>query len=547
MKPWYTDCYRRHLADMHIDDWNDQFLSEFSPEVYFKSLCRAKIESPMIYVQSHAGHCYFPTKTGHLHRAFKDHPHSIKQLVTMCKNAGMHPVLYYSLIYNTYEEDNHPEWRIREETNGPSHRQKHKGRGSRYGLCCPNNAEYRAFNEAQIREICAYFRDENGNALMDGMFFDMLFWPLVCRCPACTARFLAECGESEIPQEDPHDPAWVKFLRAHERWIAEFAQFATKLCKELVPGVSVEHNYANAIAGTNIQGSTELVNLACDYTGGDLYGDSYNHSFTAKYYYGITQNQPFEYMTCRCDRTLLAHTVTKDEEVLGAQILLTAAHHGASLIIDAIDPRGTLDSRVFDTIGRAFEKQIPYEKHFKGTLFANCAVLYSTTGRYNSNGQKFNSLTASVNTTRTLIEANVPVAVLGRPGLSNAGRFELITAGAIAGLNDTERDQLIQFVNNGGSLYFSGAEEPELLRAFFGAELAGFTEENRLYLAPTGKGEAVMQPFNTAYPMPIEASLPKLTHVSADTALFATVTLPYTVPGNYQFASIHSDPPGAGD
>ena len=67
---WFTDCLRRNLVDMHIDDWNDEFLSRFDPEDYVRNLKRAHIQAPMLYLQSHAGHCYWPTKTGHMHRAF---------------------------------------------------------------------------------------------------------------------------------------------------------------------------------------------------------------------------------------------------------------------------------------------------------------------------------------------------------------------------------------------------------------------------------------------------------------------------------------------
>ena len=31
---FYSKLYRRHLLDMHINDWNPEFLSRFSPEVY---------------------------------------------------------------------------------------------------------------------------------------------------------------------------------------------------------------------------------------------------------------------------------------------------------------------------------------------------------------------------------------------------------------------------------------------------------------------------------------------------------------------------------
>jgi hypothetical protein len=44
---WYHDKFRRTLLDMHIEDWDDRFLSEYDPDVYFKALKRAKITATM--------------------------------------------------------------------------------------------------------------------------------------------------------------------------------------------------------------------------------------------------------------------------------------------------------------------------------------------------------------------------------------------------------------------------------------------------------------------------------------------------------------------
>ena len=70
-------------------------------------------------------------------------------------------------------------------------------------------------------------------------------------------------------------------------------------------------------------------------------------------------------MTCRCNKKLREHTISKPETDLEAEIMLTAAHHGASLIIDAIDPDGGLDARAYERLGKVFEKQIPYEKYME--------------------------------------------------------------------------------------------------------------------------------------------------------------------------------------
>ena len=58
---WYSDQFRRHLCDMHIEDWDDSFLSEFSPETYCEMLKKANMQGAMLYWQSHVGYCNWPS------------------------------------------------------------------------------------------------------------------------------------------------------------------------------------------------------------------------------------------------------------------------------------------------------------------------------------------------------------------------------------------------------------------------------------------------------------------------------------------------------
>ena len=490
---WYNNSYRRNLVDMHIEDWDDAFLSEFDPVVYCENLKKAKIKSAMVYFHSHVGYSYYPTRVGRIHKGLIGNEDAIKRLVDLCHKSGIDVIGYYSLIYNSYERDRHPEWQIFKEYSEDTEYLK----GSRYGLCCPNNPEYRAYVREQIKEISEYFT-------VDGMFYDMTFWPGKCKCPHCEMRFLNETGYSGIPtEEDWSGKKFLAFKQKREEWIGEFARFVTACSKEFMPHASVEHNYAYSACSDWNKASTEKISDACDYVGGDLHGSNpYRNSFAAKYWRSITKNPPFEYMISRCDDVLSVHTITKTEARLSLEMFLTAAHHGATFVIDAIDPIGTLDSRVYERIGRIFEKQIPYEKYFNGTPIEDIAIYYSPSGRYNRFGEDANTLNCSITMLRGAIMEHILTGVKSNSTSASLGEHKMVLAPAVAGLDDICRANICDYVKNGGVFYFSGGEEPELLRELLGAEFENYSLSRYSYIAPANDGDPLFGEFTQKYPMP---------------------------------------------
>ena len=533
---WFSDSFRRNLVDMHLEDWDPEFLCEFVPQEYYENLVRANVRSAMIYLHSHVGYSYYPTKTGHMHKALIGREDSMKQLIDLCRAGGIDVVGYYSLVFNTFEEDRHPEWRIIDSYDGTSERQ----RGSRYGHCCPNNPEYRTYITEQIKEISEYFT-------VDGMFYDMTYWHGCCQCPACRERYLREEGKPIPTKVDLGDPEWQRFMQKRYEWIGEFAQFVTATSKKYMPHASVEHNYAYGVAGDWNQAVTERTNDACDYCGGDLGGDQYLQSFVCKYYRAVTKNPPFEYMIYRCTPNLSQHTVTKSATQLELEVFLTAAHHGAAFIIDAIDPIGTLNPKVYSLIGGIFGKLIPYEKYMlDGEPIEEVGIYYSTSGRYNTRGDDFENKKCAANLMRTLVMHNVSVGIISNSDkrIDNS-KWKFVFAPAIAGLMDSDRQKICDYVREGGSLYLSGCEDAELLRELVGVEIDGFTDISKTYYAPIEKyGYIFGDDYDQKYPLPVNYSMPytRLTKDGVDVA--ALLTLPYFDPNDpSKYSSIHSNPP----
>lgn len=538
---WYSNRFRRHLIDMHIDDWREDFLSQFSPENYINNLKLAKVNYAMIYLQSHAGLCYYPTKTGDMHKALNNQPDLIRRTVALCREADIRVCGYYSLIYNTREHDKHPAWRMIRSC-GASQREGNPSDGTkmdfsssktfRYGLCCPNNPDYLQFVLDQIDEMLDYFP-------LDALFFDMPFWPHTCYCRHCAEKYEALYGHAM-----PIDPAsgsaeYLELNRFKGEQMGAFIRAVTNYVKQRCPEMPIEHNFATSIACDSFMGCFEPIAEACDYVGGDLYGNLYNHSFACKYFRAVSPNQPFEQMVSRCKPALAMHTLTKSADEMKTSVASIMAHHGATLVIDAIDPVGTMDERVYRRFGEVFDFQKPYEPFFTGEPIEDIAVYYGIRSR--AVGEACNSRECCKILGQTLIRAHIPFGVTGSFGPLE--KYSFIAAPVLSELEEGDNRRLIDYVNQGGILYLSGCQNRALVEELTGHQYLHDTEEENLYIAPNEDYVNLFGWFNAKYPLPFDHTAP-VVKANRNAAVIATLTLPYTQPTEARFASIHSDPPG---
>lgn len=569
MCSWYKHNYRRTLLDMHIEDWDEQFFSKFDPRDYFEKLKIAEITAPMIYVQSHVGLCYWPTQSGRMHRGFLGKEDQIRRLFDLCHEAGMDVVLYYSIIYNNVEYERHPEWRMRDHQGRSS-----RDHGGRYGLCCPNHEGYRAFVKEQIKEFCEYFDFE-------GVFFDMTFWPEVCYCDSCRKKFV-EKYDYEIPHiVDWRDDRWKAFNEERHQWIGEFADMLTAEVKKYRPEVSVEHQYGNSLSFWRF-GNNENVSKASDYIGTDLYGGIHEQSFACKTWYNLTKNQPFQYMTSRCYPTLAEHTTTKSFDRMRQCVAMTFLHHGASLLIDAIDPAGTTDGRVYEMFGRIYGEMKAYEPYMdKGEMAYDVSLYFDLNGKMNIEENGYDVLDhaldrdasragtmphfdALMGAARGLSEHHIPYSVINNWKFEEMWKHKVLVLADVPDMPEEYCDLVLDYLLEGGNVYISGHSAPYLVKAVFGTETQGLTKERITYMAPA-EGSRIMQGlFTKEYPMVMfdkAVIMPK----EAQGEVLAHLVLPYTVPGiawsmfptdikeheyidikgdAYPFATIHANPPG---
>lgn len=541
---WYKDKYRRHLMDMHIEEWDESFLSKLSEDDYIAALKEANVQSAMIYLQSHVGYCYYPTKNGHMHKAFVGRENFMANLADRCRENSITPIGYYSITHNTWAHNKFPAWRMlmangkskcldEEEAKKKSEYSFSDAMAQRYGFCCPNVKEYVDFTVEQIREISEY-------AHLDGMLYDMPFWPHICYCENCKKRWREENGGEMPINPETGSKEHSMLMNTMTRWMSDFCAKVREATLKYMPGCSVIFNSAYAVLNVSdfgIYGALEH----CDYAGGDLYGGLMNQSFSCKFYRTVTKNSPFEYMFSRCEPGLGKHTITKSKDLMLSQVFLTAAHHGATMLIDAIDPDGGFDKRIYKKVGEVFSEEEKYEKYFTGDMIADVGIYYSMKSKFNKYGKAYNCHTASVNLAHNFIENNISFNISGEN--DDLEKYKMVFAPLLTSEDESENEKFVNYVKNGGVLYLSGAQNEKLTEELLNVKVKGVTKEAVTYMSPKDGNEDIFEYFSYKYPVAFDTNA-ALLETEDDDSAYATLTLPYTNQNEGRFASIHSNPPG---
>ena len=555
MSKWYEKSYRRNLVDMHIEDWDEEFLSKFSPQEYVDNMKLAQVQSCMVYANSHVGHCYWPTKVGNVHANMKDMDW-FGETIRLVRDAGMDAIAYYTINFINYEYETHEEWRMRD-ANGRGSREEGciSHFYTRYGLVCPNNKNYREYVDRHVGELIESYE-------LDGIFYDMNFWPMFCVCDACKERYKKETGK-EIPTTlDWNDPEWLQFQAKREEWLVDMAEYLWNIVKSRKPNMTVEHNFAPAMLSWNSAWTDKLADWV-DFNSGDNYGNMDWQSFINKLHNTLTKNLPYEFMTSRCYPTLLDHTSIKPKDMLYLENAITLANGGAFFFIDAINPDGSMCREPYEIMGEIFEKSKKYEPYLGGRLKADVAIYMSVNSNFDptappvetnrvvtgaghmSLGVTFPQHSmAAISAARILKENHIPYTVLTKQNLKHLNQYSILVMTSINLIDEEEERQIKEWVQGGGKLYITGTVPLPMVMEMLDIEFQGYTDSLITYINATDIGKFVIEgTYNQTTPVTVFKPQMKVKS-NGNAEVLATIGLPYTNPVETKFSSIHSNPPG---
>lgn len=524
---WHKNSYRRIFMDMHLSDDNPEYLSKLDVDKLVESLSIAGATNVAVKAKSHVGVHYWPGKYGRMHKTLEKRGLDyVGQMVEKCHKKGIGVMVYYSQIHDNYAYETYPEWRM-VNPEGKSSREL----GERYGWVCPNNTEYRKYVKEILEEL---------NELYDfeGMFLDMPYWPMVCYCDDCKKRFKSETGYDIPINLEWDDPVSIEFVHRRQRWMEEFMLENTRVVKAIKPHVTIEHNVSTLGHDWQLGGSEGGID-ACDYAGGDFYGGFMQQSFICKYYNNITPNKPFCYHTSRCDDRLTLHTVTRSAEQLTIYGICSIMHNGAFNICDAMNPDGTITHAIYrNELRNAFKAVEGYEKYVSGNICANIAILYDNELKVNDN-----YIQSPLNVAEIMREKNIAFDVIGNRNIKGL-KTPILSINDVFGLTDTDAVNIREYVEKGGKLFITGKIGHPDVEKLVGIKVKGKSDYMHPYLVPTDIGEEYFVGFSKESPYPVNRFAWESDVVADNAEILATLTYPYTKPGDYEFAAIHSNPPG---
>jgi Hypothetical glycosyl hydrolase 6 len=558
---WPSQTYRRLLVDTHVPDWDSSLLASFDAADYVSTIADAGFQSLMQYANSHVGLCLWRTKIGQIHRNMQGRDY-FGEVMEQCHRRGLHRVAYYSLIFDDWAYRTYPDWRIVSADDSDAKRH------DRAGAVCINSL-YPEHAIACIKELVAGYDFES-------IFFDMTFWPTICYCSHCIARYWKEQNAEPPRIVDWKDPQWRTFQKSRERWMREFALSVTQAVKQVRP-IQVYHQFGTFFAPWTVAVSLEQ-NEASDFAAGDFYGGAAQFSIVCKAYLSLTRKRPFEFMTSRT-LNLNDFETTKPFEQLALESMIPMIHSSACLLIDAIKPTGALNPRAYEYLSQINALRDAYEPFLGGELLADVAIYYDKNSMYDPDAHgitaadaakntwsvKMPHLDAAVGAARFLRESHIPFGVVTNASLDQLSSYRAVILPNVLEMTLDQAAVFRQFVSNGGVLFATGVssmsapgdkqsgqdglggQERFLLEDVLGVRYLGRVGGRTTYLSPTNREliDAIWPQENMGFSGP-------MVKVQAAPAaeVLATITLPFVDPEagtalNTRFAQIWSNPPAS--
>jgi beta-galactosidase GanA len=199
---------------------------------------------------------------------------------------------------------------------------------------------------------------------------------------------------------------------------------------------------------------------------GDFCGGAVEISAVCKLISVLSKNQPVEFMVPLCE-SLVHHTTDKSADILMMEAYAAIANNSCFVIIDAIDPVGTLNRKTYVRASEIFKEVRRYAAYLSAdsSIVADVAIYWSFESLINPayNGKDISEFVYDPtpidrikNIVETFVKFKIPFTLITEKQIDQLSDFQVLILPAVVMLSAQEAEAIRKFVKAGGKVYASG-------------------------------------------------------------------------------------------
>ena len=436
--------FRQIHLDFHTSPLIPDVGADFDPDLFARTLERARVNSVTVFAKGHHGMSYYDTAVGVKHPALRCD--MLGEMVCACHERGIRVPAYISVTWDEWAAKNRPEWLALDRDGrmwfgGPL--------AATWHSLCMLNPGYQDYLLAQTEEVLRNYE-------VDGLFMDIWMTPRpTCFCASCVGRM-------EAAGVDPEDEAACRTFNYAER--EALMARVRALADEIRPGSSVLFNSCIEVGKRDWMKHFTHVEIESLPTGGWGYG---HFPLFVRYFrnFGLQTMG----MTARFHRSWGDFGGIKNRAALEFECFRMIAAGSRCSVGDQLHPRGALDPAVYDLIGSVYqsvERKEPWCREAEPV--AHVALMHA------------DGLEATVKgAVRALLEMHELFDVVDAE--SDLSPYDVLILPDTVRLNEALAGKLRAHLAGGGSLIASGesglaADRDEFALAEFGVTYHGAAE-----------------------------------------------------------------------
>ena len=438
--------------DFHAGAANKNIGANTTPEMVGTILDMVHPDYIQVDCKGHPGYSSYPTEVGNPAPGLVTDPLLVWRKVTADRGVGLY--MHYSGVWDARSVELHPDWAIKDPAGNPSDRITS------------------VFGPYVDKLLIPQLKELAGKYQVDGMWVDGECWATSLDYGEKAARLFKEETGLDAPVS-PEDPGWYEWKQFHREAYRKYLRHYISAVRSEYPEFQICSNWAYT------HHMSEPVSAPVDFLSGDYSAMNSVNSARVASRYLAWQGVPWDLMAWsfsigeggrqKPSVQLMREAAVTLSQGGGFQAYYTQNGDG-SLNLDKL--KSMADVAVF---ARARQR---YCHH--SVSVPQVAVLLSTYDYQHKNlpgnhGALFPNYTGSAaGIMNCLLESQYSVDLLGEASLlPDMSRFPLIVVPECETLSEVFRDDLLEYVKNGGSLLVVGGAMSDFFSKASGIGLKG--------------------------------------------------------------------------